>query len=374
MPNPANTQPEPKIIPRKVFLDRIRQEAPELKDISDIVLMNKILERRPDLRDKIENPLAGDTAAAREQARSQARSRSLGDPEWWKAHPNTSRFTRGVLDAFPGGGAMLGGALATPETFGGGTIIGGALGAGAGRGLRDLSAQVLGLEQSTPMQKATNIGVDTSIAALMPGVMEALRSPVQTARWAVGDYSKILPRRLAGWLEPQFLEDFARGPKPQSYGPVMPDFPPETPTFSQPPKPATGPIQGEFQFPEQLRTPPTPEGSPQGDLFNNTRTPADNAPPTNAAPNPAPTSTSTQFTTASGHTGPTTTAGEVAKHVVLSKNNVVNVGQHLKPGTKILIKAKDATPDAIREAIESGFSFDGLNDQGHFRFTKIGGE
>jgi len=383
MPQP---QPKPKLMSRQEFLDQIRSQVPELKDFSDITLMNEILKRRPDLRDKVENPLAGDTAAAREQSRALARSHSLVDPQYWKDNPNMARFVKGVLDAFPAGGAMVGGSpgalsyMAAP--WSGGTSVpvstammmgGGALGAGAGRGLRDLSAQVLGLEQSTPLQKATNIGVDTAIAGMTPGIIEAAKSPIQTARWAVGDYSKILPRRLAGWVEPQFLENFARGPKPFRPGPVMPDFAPEIPPTSAP-TPPTEPIQGEFQFPEHLKTPPTPKGSPQGDLFSGGETPAGNAPPTDAGPSVSssgPTSTSTGWTTQSGKTGPSTTT-DVAKHIVLSKNNVVNMSQHLKPGTRILIKAKDATPDTVREAIDSGFTFNGLNDEGHFRFTKVG--
>lgn len=39
-------------------------------------------------------------------------------------------------------------------------------------------------------------------------------------------------------------------------------------------------------------------------------------------------------------------------------------------GQKIIIRKEGATPDVIKKAKEAGFEFDGLNDQGNFRFTK----
>jgi len=198
-----------KLMSQKDFLAKIRAEVPELEDVPDIQLMNKIFERRPELRSQIENPMAGDAAAAKEQSRLQRRSQSIVDPEFWKGHPTAAAFSRAALDTVPAIGAMGGGALATPETFGTGTIAGGALGAGVGRGLRDITTQMLGLENSSPMDKAKNIGLETGIAAITPGIAEAAMHPIDTAKMATKAYLSKLPRRIQPWVVPQAVEDFA---------------------------------------------------------------------------------------------------------------------------------------------------------------------
>lgn len=101
------------------------------------------------------------------------------------------------LDALPGIGGIVGGALSTPETLGAGTVPGVALGVGAGRGLRDLIGHATGLDApSSPLAKAGRIGVDTAGAALtqaaLPGVVEAIKTPVQTLR----EGAEMLPGRL----------------------------------------------------------------------------------------------------------------------------------------------------------------------------------
>lgn len=113
-------------------------------------------------------------------------------------------IAKGTLDALPGLGAIAGGALSTPETLGAGTIPGMALGAGVGRGARDLIGHVTGLDKpTTPLEKAAHIGVDTAetaaTAALMPGVETAVRSPMQTMREGAEQFGSAMPpwiRRL----------------------------------------------------------------------------------------------------------------------------------------------------------------------------------
>lgn len=94
-----------------------------------------------------------------------------GVQQWWQQHPNTTRVVRGTLDTLPAVGAMVGGAAATPETLGAGTAVGAALGAGAGRGVRDLIAEHLGIDSPTsPLSKASRIALDTAITAAVPAV------------------------------------------------------------------------------------------------------------------------------------------------------------------------------------------------------------
>ena len=94
-----------------------------------------------------------------------------GVQQWWQQHPKTLQIARGTLDTLPAVGAMVGGAVATPETLGGGTVAGAALGAGAGRGARDLIAEHLGIDSpTTPLSKASRIALDTAITAAVPAV------------------------------------------------------------------------------------------------------------------------------------------------------------------------------------------------------------
>lgn len=90
-----------------------------------------------------------------------------------------------ALDALPGAGAVIGGTLATPETMGGGTLVGAALGAGAGRGLRDLISAGLGLQKpSTAIAEGGKIAMDageTYVAGLvLPALWSAIKAPGAT--------------------------------------------------------------------------------------------------------------------------------------------------------------------------------------------------
>ena len=128
---------------------------------------------------------------------SKALKSIMPPPTWAEQHPNMAGAARGVLDTLPAVGAMVGGALATPETLGTGTIAGVALGAGAGRGLRDLIAEGFSLDKpSSPAAKAGHIALDTTEAAaaqaLLPGIWEAIKTPGKT----IGEIIDLLPSRL----------------------------------------------------------------------------------------------------------------------------------------------------------------------------------
>jgi len=199
--------PKPKILSKKDFASKLRAELPDLKQFSDDEIVHQVLQLRPDLLDKVENPMAGDAQAAAAQQRAQDKS------SFWGQHPYIKQGVKTGLDTLPGLGAIGGGLLATPETFGGGTVIGGALGAGAGRGLRDISTQLLGLEDTTPMQKAANIGVDTAIAGLTPGVVNAIKAPIESARLGARSFLNLknaaTPEGLQRYTTPPFLKNFA---------------------------------------------------------------------------------------------------------------------------------------------------------------------
>lgn len=91
--------------------------------------------------------------------------------DWWKQNPKTLQIVRGTLATLPAVGSMVGGAAATPETLGAGTVAGAALGAGVGRGARDLIAEHLGIDDpTTPLSKASRIALDTAITAAVPAI------------------------------------------------------------------------------------------------------------------------------------------------------------------------------------------------------------
>ena len=59
---------------------------------------------------------------------------------------------------------------------------------------------------------------------------------------------------------------------------------------------------------------------------------------------------------------------EAAAKLPTTVNTAESAG--LPVGTTVIIKADKATPAKVKLAREQGFEFDGLNDQGHFRFKK----
>lgn len=111
------------------------------------------------------------------------------------------RFAKGALDSLPGIGGVVGGVVSTPETGGVGTIPGIALGAGIGRGVRDLIGHYSGLDEPTSAtQKAFNIAGDTAMTAMgakiLPGLVAAAKTPIQTLREASDHFSSVLPQSV----------------------------------------------------------------------------------------------------------------------------------------------------------------------------------
>lgn len=126
--------------------------------------------------------------------------KSLGD----QARQGVSDLAHGTLNALPGIGAVVGGALSAPETGGVGTIPGMALGAGIGKGARDLIGHATGLDApTTPLQKAGGIAAETAAtgatAAILPGLVAAAKAPIQTLREGAEQFGSAMPpaiRRL----------------------------------------------------------------------------------------------------------------------------------------------------------------------------------
>lgn len=222
------------------FITKLKTQLPELKDFPDADILNKVFERRPELRDQVET---NDEMAARAQNKAEKGSSFLNqlsvNPEVWGRHPRLAQIVRGVTSALPGAGSMIGGMALAPESLGMGAIPGMALGAGVGRGLQDIANQQLGLEETSPMQRAGNIGVDTAIAGLTPGIMEGIAHPIQTARMGAGALSNfekgVLPPRLGKWLTPKFLEEFANGGKSEVNSMVKPPWQTRSSGFSDVP-------------------------------------------------------------------------------------------------------------------------------------------
>lgn len=120
-----------------------------------------------------------------------------------------------ALDALPAIGGIVGGVLSTPETLGTGTIGGIALGVGGGRALRDLIAEGLGLEAPTSAaSKGARVALDTAEAAaaqaVLPGVIEAIRTPGRTVREVYDVVNKVLPAKLRLSIPPGMANTSAK--------------------------------------------------------------------------------------------------------------------------------------------------------------------
>lgn len=143
------------------------------------------------------------------------------------------------LDTLPGVGAIVGGALSTPETFGAGTVPGIALGAGVGRAARDLIGHATGLDApSTPLEKAGSIAGETAVTGLvagaLPGVIEGVRTPVQTLREGAEQFKSVLPRWV-GKILPSIPET---APGPIMQRPAWQGWPQQAPVDLSRPVPA----------------------------------------------------------------------------------------------------------------------------------------
>ncbi len=156
-----------------------------------------------------------------------ASSSNPTDPNWGAAAPDVGSSTtvpepvrpesmgrqlgRAALNALPGIGGIVGGALSTPETMGTGTIAGVALGAGAGRGMRDILTEYFGLEPpSTATSKGTRIALDVgetaALSAIIPGLIEAAKTPGQTVK----SLMELLPAKLRPAIPPSLERAPAR--------------------------------------------------------------------------------------------------------------------------------------------------------------------
>lgn len=204
---------QPKKMSQADFLAKIRKEVPELATFKDNDVMDKIFQTRPEIRDMIETP---DDVAARNQLQLEQRSKSLVNPQFWQNHPNMAEFSRQVLNSLPGVGGVLGGAAG--EGIGSIPLM--ALGAGGGRGIRDILAQSMGLESPTNLaNKFTNAGTDAGLTAvgakvipgIPAGISATLDDPADAARGLAQFYSKLTPKFVRYLVSPQALEDFVAG-------------------------------------------------------------------------------------------------------------------------------------------------------------------
>jgi hypothetical protein len=194
------------------------------------------------------------------------------------AHP----WIKAGLDALPGVGAVVGGALAGPETAGLAAIPAMALGAGAGRGLRDLIAEGFNIDQpSSPATKAGRIALDTTetavASAILPGLWEAIKTPGKT----ISEVVETLPK----WLRPNIPPGMGKAPARILTRPAWQSWQQEMAPEAPAPKPTAtstsmtpGPI---------LQPRPAPVSAPAAAPVETV--PGGNAPPTGSPPEPAPT-------------------------------------------------------------------------------------
>lgn len=155
-------------------------------------------------------------------------SPSAPAPNWTADYPKTAQIARGVVNTLPAIGAAAGGLLAAPAAAAAsGTVVGVpaglaieaggvGLGAGAGRGLRDLIAEGIGLEPtSKPIEKGGRIALDTAEAGLaqmvLPALVEAMRTPGRTVKEAFQFVEKSLPE-LAKKVLPKLPEGVKTAP------------------------------------------------------------------------------------------------------------------------------------------------------------------
>lgn len=149
---------------------------------------------------------------------------------WTRDHPTIAGLARGAVNTLPAVGAVAGGILGAPAAAAtlnpvtGAAVEAGSvgLGAGAGRGLRDLIAEGLGLDvPSSPTDKAGRIALDAGEAAaaqaILPGLIQALKTPGATVREAVTTFESKLPdalRKFLPDLTPGQISGIANRPAP----------------------------------------------------------------------------------------------------------------------------------------------------------------
>lgn len=185
-----------------------------------------------------------------------------------------AKLSAAALNALPGIGAIVGGAMSTPETLGAGTILGASLGAGAGRGLRDLLSEAFGLDAKTsPALKGARIALDTGetalLSAVIPGIVEFAKTPGQSAadliealpipKWMKPDITPVLRKVPAEWI--------LRRPAWQNVVKTVEESPTTTqPTTGTSMTPAPMPPMSPRPSPSSATAPPTPKQPPATDM------------------------------------------------------------------------------------------------------------
>ena len=165
---------------------------------------------------------------------------------YWNSIKKTAgNVGRAALDALPAIGAIGGGIAAAPLaaatlnpiTAAGVDIAGAGLGAGIGRGARDIIGEYTGLEpKTTPGSKAMRIGVDTATGAatqaVVPGLIAAAKSPVKTGVELGSRLKNVVPPKVREFL-PDVQELFQSGITPPKVGgqrvsmdPIVERYPP----------------------------------------------------------------------------------------------------------------------------------------------------
>jgi hypothetical protein len=210
-----------------------------------------------------------------------------------------------ALDALPGAGAVVGGVLATPETLGGGTLAGAALGAGAGRGLRDLIGAGLGLQPpTTAMREGKQIALDvgeTYVAGkVLPALWEAIKAPGATVADVFDGMRQLYaasPKAVKAFL-PDFeaLAKLPRGvgkapasiltrPAWQTWQDHLPETTAPVPVTSAPAAPAAAPAPVVVPAPAPVATVPGAPASAVAPV--SVAAPAELVPPAASVPPPA---------------------------------------------------------------------------------------
>lgn len=123
--------------------------------------------------------------------RAQGAGTETSDPNeaWWNSIKKQSgQLVTGAVNSLPAIGGLVGGALSTPESLGVATVPGMAVGAGVGRGARDLLAEWLQLEKKTsPLTKAATIALEIGTTAAAAKVLPVIADAVQNPKAVLGE-------------------------------------------------------------------------------------------------------------------------------------------------------------------------------------------
>lgn len=271
-----------------------------------------------------------------------------------KAPPSMGRqLAKAALNTLPGIGGIVGGVLSTPETLGAGTVPGVALGVGAGQGLRDLIGHFTGLDDpTTPLEKAGHIAKETAVAGatgyLLPGLVEAAKTPIQTLREASAQFGEAMPpvvRRL-GRLLPS-LPTPAKGPiltRPawQTWEQAGPMFDEAAPAATTATTTAARPVAAGLS--EVERAALQKQGYP-ADVIAKIEAAATSATPPASVPAPV-----TAATPSMAITGATDAAPAVADATLARSAQPALQGPRIRTGAERVGREAGMTKEAVRQA------------------------